>query len=144
VLEEKIVDANTEEKSLIDAQLRLIHWLMHLKKRLQLSTIESYLGSFGKEFIFEIWLNKLDLKQQSIDDYEDLYRQLLKYSSERDEKAVQRDSVKGKTSRKCTKAQNTVFRLKDFHQFCIENYDAQRYWCYRIQVLNIYKFAMHG
>jgi hypothetical protein len=51
---------------------------MHLKKRgLQLSTIESYLGSFGKEFIFEIWLNKLDLKQQSIDDdYEDLYRQL--------------------------------------------------------------------
>ncbi len=91
VLEEKIVDANTEEKSLIDAQLRLIHWLMHLKKRgLQLSTIESYLGSFGKEFIFEIWLNKLDLKQQSIDDYEDLYRQLLKYSSERDEKAVQR------------------------------------------------------
>jgi hypothetical protein len=55
VLEEKIVDANTEEKSLIDAQLRLIHWLMHLKKRgLQLSTIESYLGSFGKEFIFEI------------------------------------------------------------------------------------------
>ena len=126
VLEEKIVDANTEEKSLIDAQLRLIHWLMHLKKRgLQLSTIESYLGSFGKEFIFEIWLNKLDLKQQSIDDYEDLYRQLLKYSSERDEKAVQRDSVKGKTSRKMHQSAEYRFgRLKDFHQFCIENYDA--------------------
>lgn len=126
VLEEKIVDANTEEKSLIDAQLRLIEWLMHLKKRgLQLSTIESYLGSFGKEFIFEIWLNKLDLKQQSIDDYEDLYRQLLKYSSERDEKAVQRDSVKGKTSRKMHQSAEYRFgRLKDFHQFCIENYDA--------------------
>ncbi len=25
-------DANTEEKSLIEAQLRLIHWLVHLKK----------------------------------------------------------------------------------------------------------------
>ncbi len=72
---------------------------MHLKIRgLQLSTIESYLGSFGKEFIFEIWLNKLDLKQQSMDDYEDLYRQLLNYSSERDEKATQRELVKGKTS----------------------------------------------
>ncbi|MFX4335933.1 site-specific integrase, partial [Acinetobacter baumannii] len=75
MLEEKMCDANTEERFLIEAQLRLIHWLVHLKKRgLQLSTIESYLGSFGKEFIFEIWLNKLDLKQQSIDDYEDLYR----------------------------------------------------------------------
>ena len=97
MLEEKIVDANTEEKSLIDAQLRFNSLVNAFKKRgLQLSTIESYLGSFGKEFIFEIWLNKLDLKQQSIDDYEDLYRQLLKYSSERDEKAVQRDSVKEK------------------------------------------------
>ncbi len=32
VLEEKMRDANTEEKSLIEAQLRLIHWLVHLKK----------------------------------------------------------------------------------------------------------------
>ncbi|MFX5245465.1 hypothetical protein ABTD35_22175, partial [Acinetobacter baumannii] len=41
VLEEKMRYANTEEKSLIEAQLRLIHWLVHLKKRgLQLSTIE--------------------------------------------------------------------------------------------------------
>lgn len=126
VLDKKLHDANTEERTLIDAQLRLIHWLLHLKNRgLQLSTIESYLGSFGKEFIFEIWLNKLDLNQQSIDDYEDLYRQLLKYSSERDEKAVQRDSVKGKTSHKMHQTAEYRFgRLKDFHQFCIENYDA--------------------
>jgi hypothetical protein len=59
--------------------------------------------------------NKLDLKQQSIDDYEDLYRQLLKYSSERDEKAVQRDSVKGKTSRKMHQSAEYRFgRLKIF------------------------------
>ena len=38
VLEEKIVDANTEEKSLIDAQLRLIEWLMHLKKHVSICT----------------------------------------------------------------------------------------------------------
>ncbi|MDN5479466.1 MAG: hypothetical protein L0G39_21285, partial [Chryseobacterium sp.] len=70
-LEQKMHDANTDELFLIEAQLRLIQWLLHLKnKGLQLSTIESYLGSFGKEFIFEIWLNKLDLKQQSSDDYE--------------------------------------------------------------------------
>ncbi len=67
----------------------------------------------------------MDLKQQSIDDYEDLYRQLLKYSSERDEKATQRESVKGKTSRKMHQtAQFRFGRLKDFHKFCIENYDA--------------------
>lgn len=126
VLEEKMRDANTEEKSLIEAQLRLIHWLVHLKKRgLQLSTIESYLGSFAKEFIFEIWLNKLDLKQQSIDDYEDLYRQLLKYSSERDAQATQREAVKGKTSRKMHQTAEYRFgRLKDFHQFCIDNFNA--------------------
>ncbi len=47
VLEEKIVDANTEEKSLIDAQLRLIHWLMHLKKRgLQLLNRTGFVGDF--------------------------------------------------------------------------------------------------
>ena len=51
-LEEKIFVANIEEESLIEAQLRLIDWLFHLKnKGLQLSTIENYLGSFGKEFI---------------------------------------------------------------------------------------------
>lgn len=126
VLEEKIHDANSDERLLIDAQLRLIHWLLHLKNRgLRLSTIESYLGSFGKEFIFEIWLNKLNLNQQSIEDYEDLYRQLLKYSSERDEKAAQRDSIKGKTSHKMHQTAEYRFgRLKDFHQFCIEHYDA--------------------
>lgn len=126
VLEEKKHVANLEEMSLIEAQLRLIHWLFHLKnKGLQLSTIESYLGAFGKEFIFEIWFNKLDLRQQSIDDYEDLYRQLLKYSSERDEKATQREAVKGKTSNKLHQtAQYRFGRLKDFHQFCQENYDA--------------------
>ncbi|MEB5477548.1 tyrosine-type recombinase/integrase [Acinetobacter pollinis] len=126
VLEGMICDSNTEENLLIDAQLRLIHWLLHLRNRgLQLSTIESYLGSFGKEFIFEIWLNKLDLNQQSIDDYEDLYRQLLKYSSERDEQAIKRDLVKGKISHKMHQTAEYRFgRLKDFHQFCIENYDA--------------------
>ena len=125
-LEQKMHDANTDELFLIEAQLRLIQWLLHLKnKGLQLSTIESYLGSFGKEFIFEIWLNKLDLKQQSIDDYEDLYRQLLKYSSERDAQATQREAVKGKTSRKMHQTAEYRFgRLKDFHQFCIENFDA--------------------
>ena len=125
-LEQKMHDANTEERFLIEAQLRLIQWLLHLKnKGLQLSTIESYLGSFGKEFIFEIWLNKLDLNQQSIDDYEDLYRQLLNYSSERDEKATQREAVKGKTSRKMHQTAEYRFgRLKDFHKFCQENYDA--------------------
>ncbi len=62
-IEQKMHDANTDGPFLIEAQLRLIQWLLHLKnKGLQLSTIESYLGSFGKEFIFEIWLNKLDLK----------------------------------------------------------------------------------
>ena len=125
-LEQKMHDANTDELFLIEAQLRLIQWLLHLKnKGLQLSTIESYLGSFGKEFIFEIWLNKLDLKQQSSDDYEDLYRQLLNYSSERDEKATQRESVKGKTSKKMHQtAQYRFGRLKDFHKFCQEHYDA--------------------
>ena len=125
-LEQKMHDANTDERFLIEAQLRLIQWLLHLKnKGLQLSTIESYLGSFGKEFIFEIWLNKLDLKQQSIDDYEDLYRQLLNYSRERDEKATQRESVKGKTSKKMHQtAQYRFGRLKDFHKFCQEHYDA--------------------
>ena len=125
-LEQKMHDANTDELFLIEAQLRLIQWLLHLKnKGLQLSTIESYLGSFGKEFIFEIWLNKLDLKQQSSDDYEDLYRQLLNYSSERDEKATQRESVKGKTSKKMHQSAEYRFgRLKDFHKFCQEHYDA--------------------
>lgn len=32
MLEEKMCDANTEERFLIEAQLRLIHWLVHLKK----------------------------------------------------------------------------------------------------------------
>ena len=129
-LEEKIFVANIEEESLIEAQLRLIDWLFHLKnKGLQLSTIENYLGSFGKEFIFEIWLNKLDLRQQSVDDYEDLYRQLLKYSSERDEQAAQREAVKGKTSNKMHQtAQYRFGRLKDFHQFCQEKYDAPEVW----------------
>lgn len=125
-LEQHKHDANTEERLLIEAQLRLIQWLLHLKnKGLQLSTIESYLGSFGKEFIFEIWLNKLDLNQQSTDDYEDLYRQLLIYSSERDEKATQRELVKGKISQKMHQtAQYRFGRLKDFHKFCQEHYDA--------------------
>ena len=125
-LEQKMHDANTDELFLIEAQLRLIQWLLHLKnKGLQLSTIESYLGSFGKEFIFEIWLNKLDLNQQSTDDYEDLYRQLLIYSSERDEKATQRELVKGKISQKMHQtAQYRFGRLKDFHKFCQEHYDA--------------------
>lgn len=126
ILKKQLPDANIQERSLIEAQLRLIDWSFHLKqRRLKLSTIENYIRSFSKEFIFEVWFNKLNFNQLSIDDYESLYRQLLKYSIERDEKAVQRDLLKVKVSRKAHQSAEYRFgRLKDFHQFCVVNYNS--------------------
>ncbi|MEL1765997.1 hypothetical protein, partial [Acinetobacter baumannii] len=59
-LEQKSLQASSEENNLIQAQLRLIAWVFHHRKKgLKISTISKYLSCFGKDFIFEVWFRKI-------------------------------------------------------------------------------------
>ncbi|MFJ0262285.1 site-specific integrase [Acinetobacter baumannii] len=121
-LEQKLPQANSEERSLIQAQLRLIAWVFHLrKKELKVGTVSKYLSCFGKDFIFEVWFRKIDLETLAEEDYTDLYQQLLWNCRERDEKAKKKDELK--SSRKGHNSEAYRFgRLKAFHAFCCEKF----------------------
>ncbi|ATO21161.1 integrase (plasmid) [Acinetobacter sp. LoGeW2-3] len=121
-LEQKFLQANSEEKNLIQAQLRLIAWVFHLRKKdLKVASITKYLSCFAKDFIFEVWFRKIDLDKLSEEDYTDLYQQLLWNCRERDEKAKKKDEAK--SSRKGHNSEAYRFgRIKAFHAFCCEKF----------------------
>lgn len=123
-LEQKSLQASSEENNLIQAQLRLIAWVFHHRKKgLKISTISKYLSCFGKDFIFEVWFRKIDLECLSEEDYSDLYQQLLWNCRKRDEAEKMKDQ--NKLSRKGHNSEAYRFgRLKAFHAFCCEKFKA--------------------
>lgn len=119
-LQQQKITAEGTQKNLIEAQLRLLAWIFELKNRgLKLSSIERYLSSIAKDYLFQIYLYEDDLEQMTEDDYELMYQNILHDLDQRDQ--VKRDSnIKKNQSR----AHYAFGRLKEFHQFCTKAFKA--------------------
>ena len=117
-LEEKKPHVGLYEKNLIEAQLRLLGWIFHLKsQKMKLNSIERYLSSIAKDYLFHVYMFPGDIDNMDQEDCEELYDAIL-------DSIDDRDQAKRETDPKANhgRAQYAFGRLKAFHQFCMKQY----------------------
>lgn len=120
-LQKKKPAENGKEKNLIEAQLRLLAWIFDLKaKNNKVSSIERYLSSIAKDYLFHIYMYEDDITTMNTEDYEALYESILTSIDDRDE--IQRAS---KPNSSHGRAQYAFGRLKAFHTFCMQKHAVQ-------------------
>ena len=105
--------ADGKARNLIEAQLRLLAWMFALKQEnKKLSSIQRYLSSFAKDYLFHIYLYEDDVRHMSAEDHDQLYQDVL-------HDLDQRDHVRGQTQ---GRAHYAFGRLKAFHAFCTKHF----------------------
>lgn len=119
-LQKKKSAVNSNEQNLIEAQLRLLEWIFDLKeKNNKVSSIERYLSSIAKDYLFHIYMYEDAIEKMNTEDYEELYESILNGIDDRDE--VQRAL---KPNKHQARAQYAFGRLKAFHTFCMKKYNT--------------------
>ena len=117
-LQKKKTAVHSKEQNLVEAQLRLLGWIFDLKeKNNKVSSIERYLSSMAKDYLFHIYMYEDAIETMNTQDYEELYESILNGIDDRDE--IQRTS---KPNMRQGRAQYAFGRLKSFHTFCIQKY----------------------
>lgn len=119
-LQKKKSAVNSNEQNLIEAQLRLLEWIFDLKeKNNKVSSIERYLSSMAKDYLFHIYMYEDAIEKMNTEDYEELYESILNGIDDRDE--IKRASKPNKYQ---GRAQYAFGRLKAFHTFCMKKYNT--------------------
>lgn len=127
-LKQQKIDATGVEKNLIEAQLRLLTWVFDLKKRsLKTVSIERYLISIAKDYIFYVYQSRYDFEKMTSEEHENLYRELLNSLDERDE--AQREKKGHKSYQSAAYAYK---RLKSFHKVCMTHYAVPQVDTFRL------------
>lgn len=107
-----------KEKNIIEAQLRLLAWIFELKnQKIKQSSVERYLSSIAKDYLFHIYLYEDDIESMTEDDYEFLYQNILSDIDQRDQAKAVKNPLKNQN-----RAQYAFGRLKAFHQFCMQDF----------------------
>ena len=119
-LQQQKDQATGKEKNIIEAQLRLLDWIFELKEqKIKLSSVERYLSSMAKDYIFHIYLYEDDIESMTEDDYEFLYQDILSDIDQRDQAKAVKNPLKNQN-----RAQYAFGRLKAFHQFCVQHFNV--------------------
>ena len=121
-LEQKKLVSGIYEKNIIEAQLRLLAWIFHLKaQNKKLNSIERYLSSIAKDYLFHIYMFTDDIETMNQEDCEELYEAILNSIDDRDQ-AKRESDPKANHGR----AQYAFGRLKAFHTFCMKQYQVPK------------------
>jgi integrase len=119
-LQQQRDQASGKEKNIIEAQLRLLAWIFELKKqKIKLSSVERYLSSIAKYYLFHIYLYEDDIESMTDDNYEFLYQNILSDIDQRDQAKAVKNPLKNQN-----RAQYAFGRLKAFHQFCVQQFNV--------------------
>lgn len=108
-----------KERNLIEAQLRLLDWIFDIQANNKVSSIERYLSSIAKDYLFHIYMYEDDIETMNTEDYEEMYESILSGIDDRDE--IKRTS---KPNLRHGRAQYAFGRLKAFHTFCMQKHEV--------------------
>lgn len=116
-LSKKKTTVSGKERNLIEAQLRLLDWIFDIQANNKVSSIERYLSSIAKDYLFHIYMYEDDIETMNTEDYEEMYESILSGIDDRDE--IKRTS---KPNLRHGRAQYAFGRLKAFHTFCMQKH----------------------